>query len=35
MQEKHDIGWHICENHCGKQFKNKNYLDAHLKRVEK
>ena len=23
----------MCEDHCGKQYKNQNNLDAHLKRV--
>jgi hypothetical protein len=34
MMERHEIGWIICEEHCGRKFKSEIFLNAHLERVE-
>lgn len=31
--ESHQEGWFVCEDHCGKKFKNQKFLQAHLLRV--
>ena len=34
MLEQHDDGWFRCVDHCGKKFRFKKMLDAHIQRVE-
>jgi len=34
MLSVHNEGWFICEQHCGKKFKSKKLLDAHVQRFE-
>ena len=34
MMEFHQEGWYICNDHCGKKFKNEKLFDAHLNRID-
>ena len=34
MLDFHDEGWFVCEQHCGKKFKNEKAYLAHIARIE-
>lgn len=33
MLEKHDLGWFVCDDHCGKKFQSQKLLEMHVERV--